>query len=90
MDKPFRRGLVAGILAPLFFLGAILLWIFRATRRVPFPVRRIEQGEVAIRLVSPEQVPALWQPWKLELEPLLAAFQVLGDRVKQIYLPRRP
>jgi hypothetical protein len=79
---------MAGIVTPLLFVGAILVWVFRATHRVPFPVRRIEEGEVVIRLVSPEQVPTLWRPWKQELEPLLAAAQALGDRVKEIYLPR--
>ena len=52
------------------FLAATVFWIYRATLRVPFPVRRAESDEVVIRLVDPDEVSSYWQPWRDELAPL--------------------
>ena len=58
MSKAFRRGVLAGILAPIAFVAGTVYWVYRFTRKVPFPVRRVQEGEVAVRLVDPDAVPA--------------------------------
>ena len=75
MTRAFRRGLFAGLIAPLAFVAALVFWIYRATLKVPFPVRRLEQSEVVIRLVDPDEVPAYWRPWRDELAPLFEGIQ---------------
>ena len=82
MGRAFRQGVAVGILGPLVFLAAVVAWINRYTGRIPFPVNRPAEGEVAIKLVDPEQVPTLWQQWKAELEPAMAKLCALGEELK--------
>jgi len=82
MGRAFRQGVVVGILGPLVFLAALVGWIYRYTRKVPFPVGGPAEGELTIRLVDPQEVPSLWQQWKAELEPIIARFCALGKDLK--------
>ena len=75
MKQAFRRGLLAGVLGPLAFIAALIYWVYRATGRVPFPVRRLGHEEIALGLVPPSQVSVYWRPWRQELEPLLEALR---------------
>ncbi len=72
MNKSFRQGVFIGVIGPLAFLVGVVYWIFRATRKVPFPVERPEEGAVIIRLVEPEQVPVYWEQWQAELSPVIS------------------
>jgi hypothetical protein len=71
MNKPFRQGMVAGFVAPVAFVAATLYWIYRATGRIPFPARRTTQAELTLRLIEPAEVPAYWQPWRDEIQPVV-------------------
>jgi hypothetical protein len=77
MDRSFRRGMLIGILAPLAFLVGILYWIYRYTYKVPFPVSRPAEGELVLKLVYPDEVPAYWQRWQAELQPAWSKCQEL-------------
>ncbi|MBN1402514.1 MAG: hypothetical protein JXA74_16865 [Anaerolineae bacterium] len=69
--RPFRRGIITGLLAPLAFVAATLYWIYRATGKIPFPVRRAAKDELTIGLIEPGEVPGHWQPWRDEIEPIV-------------------
>ena len=81
MKKAFRQGVLAGILAPLFFLAAMVYWVYRYTQRIPVPVRHKEFDEIGLRLVEPDEVQSYWAPWRTEVEPLVervkATFEAL-------------
>jgi hypothetical protein len=85
MTKAFHRGVVFGVLTPLLFLGGVILWIYRHTRQVPFPVSRPREGEVTVRLIYPEEVPSYWKPWRAELEPLLARLRAILAQLHERY-----
>ena len=89
MSRSFKQGVVMGILGPLVFLGGIVYWVYRYTKRIPFPVRRTEAGEVAVRLVEPEEVPTYWQQWKEELAPLFDRLVILVAELREICLAER-
>ena len=82
MSRSYRQGLLVGVLGPLAFLGGMVYWIYRCTGKLPFPVRRVEEGELVIRLVDPEQVPTYWQQWKEDLDPLLDRLRTLGRELR--------
>jgi len=71
MKKAFRQGVVAGLLAPLFFLAALVYSVYRFTQRIPVPVRHENVDEIGLRLVEPEEVQSYWSPWRAEIEPLI-------------------
>jgi hypothetical protein len=77
MNRPFRQGMIAGLLAPLALVAAALYWVYRATGKLPFPARRTAKGELTIRLIEPTEIPAHWQVWQNEIEPVV-------ERVKSI------
>ncbi len=81
MHKSFRLGLFAGLVAPFVYLAGVVITIYRITGRVPFPVRRTDENEVAIRLVEPSEVHGFLDYWRSGLEPLLATLRRLGDRM---------
>lgn len=85
MSRSSKQGIVVGIFGPLLFLGGIVLWIYHRTRKVPFPVRRVEEGELVVRLVEPNQVPSYWQHWKEELAPVLDQLYVLVAELVSTY-----
>jgi hypothetical protein len=85
MSKAFHRGVVLGVLTPLLCLGGVILWLYRYTRKVPFPVSRPRAGEVTVRLVYPEEVPSYWKPWRAELEPLLARLRAVLALLQERY-----
>lgn len=82
MNRSFRRGMLLGTMGPLALIGGIVCWIYRHTGKVPFPIRRIDEGEVAIRLVDTDEVPAYWQQWQEELQPLLDRLNALRDEIR--------
>ena len=82
MGRAFRQGVIVGILGPLAFLAALVGWIYRYTRKIPFLVSRPAEGELAIKLVDPQEVPTLWRQWKAELDPVVARFRALGEELK--------
>ena len=71
MSRSFRQGALVGLLAPLAFLAAFALWIYRFTGRVPFPLRRTAEDELTLGLVEPGEVSSYWHDWRDELEPLV-------------------
>lgn len=82
MRKSFRQGMFVGVLAPLAFLAGVVIWIYRFTNKVPFPVQRPAVGELTIRLIDVDEVPLYWQGWKRELEPARLKIQALIEEVK--------
>lgn len=72
MNRSFIRGVLVGLLAPLAFLAALVLWVYRYTGMVPFPSRRSDEGEVAIRLMPPQAVPQQARAWREGLDPLIS------------------
>jgi len=77
MDRSFRQGVLVGILAPLGVVTGVVFYVYKATRKVPFPVRRAEEGELAIRLVEPDKILTYWQQWQEDLEPILDRLSIL-------------
>ncbi len=73
---------MAGLLAPAALVVATVYWIYRATGKVPFPVRRNARDEIVLRLVEPDEVPDYWHPWKEELAPAIDALKKAFDRIK--------
>ncbi|MBM3187250.1 MAG: hypothetical protein FJZ90_00830 [Chloroflexi bacterium] len=85
MSRSFARGVLTGALAPVAFVAGTVYWIYRFTRKVPFPVRRAQEGELVVGLVDPQEVPAYWQRWRAELEPLWARVQAVTRELKESY-----
>ncbi len=83
MGKACKQGVMVGIFAPLIFLAALVGWVYRYTKKVPFPINRPAEGELVIKLVDPQEVPILWRQWKVDLEPLWAAWRALGQELKE-------
>ncbi|MHB1294988.1 MAG: hypothetical protein ACYC4R_08305 [Anaerolineae bacterium] len=86
MFRSFKQGLFVGVLAPLAFLAGVVIWIYRFTNKVPFPVQRPAVGELTIRLIDVEEVPLYWQGWKRELEPAWLKIKALIEDVRVRYL----
>ncbi|MFP3896227.1 MAG: hypothetical protein ACLFV5_05240 [Anaerolineales bacterium] len=82
MNRSFRRGLLAGILAPLFFLAGIAFWVYQATGKIPCPTQRLEEGGISLRLVEPNRVLGYWEKWQEELLPVLDRLCILIEAVK--------
>lgn len=85
MGKSFRSGVLAGILAPLAVLAGAVFWIYRFTGKVPFPVRREQEGELVVGLVPPGDVPTYWQHWKAEIMPIVDKLCELGEQAGTHY-----
>ncbi|MEA3406530.1 MAG: hypothetical protein U9R48_00430 [Chloroflexota bacterium] len=83
MNKPFRRGVLAGILAPLAFLAGIVFWIYKATGKIPCPTQRLEEDGVAIRLVKPDRVAEYWDAWQEELRPIFDRIYSLVNTARE-------
>ena len=82
MHKPFFRGLVIGLLGPCAFVGGILYWVHRATRKVPFPVSMPGHGELVIGLVEPSEVRTYWEPWRQSLLEVRDKFVAAAKELK--------
>lgn len=82
MDKPFRRGLVVGLLGPLAFAVGVLYWVYRSTKKIPFPVSSPADGELVIGLVEPSEVPTYWGPWRQSLSEVREKFVSLAQELK--------
>jgi hypothetical protein len=82
MDKSFKSGILMGLVGPLAFLTGSVYWVYRYTRKVPFPIRRSGEGEIIVRLIEPSQVPAYWEVWKQELAPLGLALSDLCQTIQ--------
>jgi hypothetical protein len=85
MRRSFKQGICVGIVAPLAFMGGIVWWIYRYTGKVPFPVARSAEGELTMKLVDPQEVPAYWEQWKQDLMPLCEKTCALGRELKARY-----
>lgn len=89
MNRSFRQGVLVGLFAPLAFLAGVAYWIFRATRKVPFPVERSGEGALVIRLVEPEEAPIYWARWRAELAPmvsrLIAVIRELAAQCRSVF-----
>ena len=83
MNKSFRRGVLAGILAPLAFLAGVVLWIYKATGKVPCPAQRLEEEGVSVRLVAPDRVFEHWEEWQAELAPVFDRICILLETAKE-------
>jgi hypothetical protein len=81
MGKSFRSGLLAGVLAPVVVVASAVFWVYRFTGKVPFPVRREQEGELVVGLVNPSEVPTYWQRWKAEIMPIVDKLCELGSQV---------
>jgi len=70
MNKSFVKGMLAGILVPLMFVGAVIYWVHKLTSKVPFPVDRPAEGQLTWGLVPLEEVPDRWESWEPTIAPL--------------------
>lgn len=86
MNRPFRRGVLAGVLAPLFFLAGIVFWVYQATGKIPCPAQRLEEEGVTLRLVEPHHALEYWGEWQEELLPVLDKVCILIETVKGSHL----
>jgi len=82
MDRSFRQGLLVGVLAPLMFLGAVVLWVHRYTGMVPIPTRRTDEGEVVVRLVNPREASEHLRNWWRGLEPVVSSVRAAYARLR--------
>jgi hypothetical protein len=73
---------MAGVVGPVAFALGTIYWIYRFTRKVPFPVRRMSEGELVIGLVDAHDVPAHLRLWADEVEPLWTRVKVIVDAAK--------
>lgn len=85
MSRSFFKGLIVGLLGPLAFVAGLAYWTYRYTRKVPFPVGRPEEDAVTLKLVYPEEVPAHWQHWKAELQPLWEGLRAFITEIRVRY-----
>ena len=77
MSRPFRQGVLAGVFAPIAFVAAFCWWTLRFTGRLPMPLVDDDDSALTLKLVAPEQVPDIWQQWRLKLEPLWARIRAM-------------
>jgi hypothetical protein len=82
-SHPFRGGLIAGLAWPFMVVGGVVAIIYRLTGMVPFPVQRFE-GELAVKLIDPQEVPRYWACWRAELAPLVDRIQEVTQQVRTI------
>lgn len=85
MNRPFRRGILAGVLAPLVFLAGVVFWVYQATGKIPCPAQRLEEG-VSVRLVKPAHALEYWERWQEELLPVLDRLCILFEAIKGAHL----
>jgi hypothetical protein len=81
-SHPFRSGLVAGFAWPFMVVGGVVAIVYRLTGTVPFPVQRSIEGELAVKLVDPQDVPRYWARWRAELAPLVDRIQEVTQQVR--------
>ncbi|MCE5259301.1 MAG: DUF3042 family protein [Chloroflexi bacterium] len=74
-NKSFTKGFLLGLIGPLAFIAASVLWVHRFTGKVPFPVSKPADGELLWKLVPPEEVPSLYERWKKNLHGSLSKLQ---------------
>jgi len=82
MSRPFRQGVLAGVFAPIAFIAAFCMWTYRFTGRLPLPVVNEDDEHLTIGLVTPEDAPAIWDAWRLRLEPLWARVRATFDALR--------
>ncbi len=81
-SHPFRNGLIAGLAWPFMIAGGVVAIVYRLTGMVPFPVQRSSEGELAVKLVDPRDVPGYWARWRAELAPLVDRIQEVTQQVR--------
>ena len=89
-SRSFMRGLLVGILGPIAFVGAVVLWVYRFTGKVPFPVSKPAEGELLWKLVPPDQVPGLVDRWKKNLHGALSKLQKAMNEIRDQLLGEPP
>jgi len=77
---------MTGLLGPIAFLAALVMVIYRATGKVPFPVKGEAPEELVVTLVPPEEVGAHWRVWRQELAPAVARVRALWVDVRDLFL----
>lgn len=82
MDKPFRKGLTIGLLGPLAFAVGVIYWVYRATKKIPFPVSTPADGQLVIGLVEPSEVSSYWAPWRQSMSQVHERFVSLAQELK--------
>ena len=82
MDKPFRRGLTVGLLGPLAFVVGLLYWVYRSTKKIPFPVSTPADGQLTIGLIEPSEVSTYWGPWRQSLGEVREKFVEVAKEIK--------
>lgn len=90
MNRSFMKGLVLGLLGPLAFIAAVVVWVHRFTRKVPFPIAKPAEGELLWKLVSPEEVPGLIDRWKKDLHVVLSKLQKAMNEIRDQLLGEPP
>ena len=90
MNRSLIKGILLGLLGPLAFIAAIVLWVHRFTGKVPFPVSKPADGELLWRLVPPEQVPGLVDRWKKDLHGVLIKLQKAVVEIRDQILGEPP
>jgi hypothetical protein len=90
MNRSLMKGLVLGILGPLAFIAAVVFWVHRFTRKVPFPVSKPADGELLFKLVTPEEVPGLVDRWKKDLHGVLSKLQKAMNEIRDQVLGESP
>ncbi len=84
-SRPFRNGLVAGMAWPFMIAGGVVAIVYRLTGMVPFPVQRSNEGELAVKLVDPQEVPRYWTRWRAELAPLVDRIQEVTQQIRTVH-----
>jgi hypothetical protein len=90
MNRSFMKGFVLGLLGPLAFIAAVVYWVHRFTRKVPFPIAKPAEGELLWKLVSPEEVPGLVDRWKKDLHGVLSKLQKAMNEIRDQVLGEIP
>jgi hypothetical protein len=90
MNRSFMKGFVLGVIGPLAFIAAVVFWVHRFTRKVPFPITKPADGELLWKLVSPEEVPGLIDRWKKDLHVVLNKLQKAMIEIRDQLLGEPP
>ena len=90
MNRSFLKGVLLGVIGPVAFIAAVVLWVHRFTGKVPFPVSKPADGELLWKLVPPEQVPSLVDHWKKDLHDTLSKLKNTVNEIRDQLLGEPP
>jgi hypothetical protein len=90
MNRSFIKGFMLGLIGPLAFIVAAVMWVHRFTGKVPFPVAKPADGELLWKLVPPEEVPGLIDRWKKDLHVVLSKLQKAMNEIRDQLLGESP